>query len=123
MLNKTQLKERGLATAKKFLIQKGYEILDGNLESENFDLVVRDRNIVAFIKVSTRESNETGFPEDWFSRSACEREAEKWLINNTNDSDPTFRVRFDSISLLVISEHRAFLRHHLNVNASEEIAS
>lgn len=123
MLNKTQLKERGFNAAEKFLIQKGYEILDDNLESESFDLVARDQGIIAFIKVNTRESNETGFPEDWFSRSACEREAEKWLINNTNDSDPTFRVRFDSISLLVISEHRAFLRHHLNVNASEEIAS
>lgn len=123
MMNKNELKERGLIAAKKFLIAKDYEILDDNLESSIFDLVIRNNDIIAFVKVSTRESSETGFPEDWFSRCACEREAEKWLIRNTNDNDPTFRVRFDSISLLVLSEHRAFLRHHLNVNASEEIAS
>lgn len=123
MMNKNELKERGLMAAKKFLIAKDYEILDGNLESNIFDLVIRNNDIIAFVKVNTRESSETGFPEDWFSRCACEREAEKWLIRNMNDNDPTFRVRFDSISLLVLSEHRAFLRHHLNVNASEEIAS
>ena len=123
MMNKDELKERGLMAAKKFLITKDYEILDDNLESNIFDLVIRNNDIVAFVKVSTRESSEMGFPEDWFSSCACEREAEKWLIRNMNDNDPTFRVRFDSISLLVLSEHRAFLRHHLNVNASEEIAS
>lgn len=122
-MNNTELKERGLAATKKFLINKDYEILDEHLESEIFDLVIRNKDIVAFVKVSIREADETGFPEDWFSRSACEREAGKWLINNTKDNDPTFRVRFDSISLLVLSEHRAFLRHHLNVDASEEIAS
>lgn len=123
MMNKNELKDRGLMAAKKFLIAKDYEILDDNLESNIFDLVIRNNDIIAFVKVSTRESSETGFSEDWFSRRACEREAEKWLIRNMNDNDPTFRVRFDSISLLVLSEHRAFLRHHLNVNASEEIAS
>lgn len=122
-MNNTELKERGLVATKKFLINKDYEILDEHPESEIFDLVIRNKNVVAFVKVNIREATETGFPEDWFSRSACEREAEKWLINNTNDNDPTFRVRFDSISLLVLSEHRAFLRHHLNVDASEEIAS
>lgn len=123
MLNKTQLQERGFNAAKKFLIQKGYEILDDNLESEIFDLVARDCEIVSFIKINTRQADETGFPEDWFSRSACEREAEKWLIKNMNDNDPGFRVRFDSISLLILSEYRAFLRHHLNVVASEDVAS
>lgn len=123
MMNKNELKERGLVATKKFLVNKDYEILDENLESNIFDLVIRNTDTIAFVKVTTRESTETGFPEDWFSRCACEREAEKWLIRNMNDNDPTFRVRFDSISLLVLSEHRAFLRHHLNVNASEEIAS
>lgn len=68
----------------------------------------------AFVEVKTRSNAEKGFPAeavDAKKRERYERIAACYLATYENCD---IRVRFDVISILVLSENRAFLRFHKN---------
>ena len=111
----TTLQNRGINAAKKFLEHKGFELIDEDPLQDAIDLVARFDNILSIITVATRDASETGFPEENLARHSLEIAATQWLAEHEARIPSDIRVRFDSVSILVLSEPRAFLRLHTNV--------
>lgn len=111
-----ELGRRGERAAEKFLVRRGYDVVARNwtCPAGEADLVVRDESSIVFVEVKTRTSVEKGLPEEAVGRekrSKYERIAAFFL------SDYPYTdmfVRFDVISILVMHEDRAFVRHHIN---------
>ncbi len=115
-MSSKELGRRGEAAAVQFLKRRGLEILDTNWTcyAGEADIVALDEGVLCFIEVKTRSQVDKGFPAeavDEKKRDKYERIAACYL--QTYDHND-MRVRFDVISILVLSEHRAFLRFHVN---------
>lgn len=57
------------------------------------------------------------FPDEDIDRDSLERMTLAYLATNPDGSDCT--VRFDKLSILVIGESRALIRHHINAMSRE----
>ena len=116
----SELKEKAIKAAEKFLERRGYEVIESNWKSEggnSLDLVAREDDTVVFCDVSARDGFERGIPEsnDWASRERREIAAAAWLSEHCDDDTLVdLPIRFDSIAMMVIGENRALLRHHIN---------
>lgn len=110
------LGERGEEAAARFLEKQGYEILEQNWECRHgeADLIMCDEDTLVFVEVKTRSNCEKGLPEEAITKDKRTR-YEKIAVSYLKKSD--FRdiaIRFDVVSILVVSADRAFLRHHVN---------
>lgn len=111
-----ELGRRGEKAAVNFLKRQGYEILETNWScfAGEADIIAREGDVLCFVEVKTRSNTEHGFPSEAVNakkRDRYERIAACYL----KDYDTVdVSVRFDIISILVLSEHRAFLRFHIN---------
>lgn len=113
----TPLKSRALDATKSCLEKKGYEIVG----STDRGLVAVENGELVFVSVLVRMANKTkGFAEDLSNREKREIEACQWLAENPTIDPLPFR--FDEVSLIVVSDDRAILRHHINCLDSEEVA-
>ena len=66
------------------------------------------------VDVKARVGADKGFPIDTeASRERLESAAAQWLAEH-DDEPVDVSVRFDAISMMVIDDRRAFLRHHVN---------
>lgn len=111
-----ELGRRGEKAARLFLERRGHEILDINWTcfAGEVDIVSIDDDTLCFIEVKTRRGASAGFPEEAVTarkRSRYEKIAACYLKEH---DFADMRVRFDVISIMVIGEHRAFLRMHTN---------
>ena len=110
-----KMTDRAMAATRRYLELRGFDILDedwshGNdtadfiaIDGENGDLVV------VFAEASRNAG--TGFPDAETDRKAFERLAVAYLAE-TEYVDVV--VRLDVVSLLVIGEDRAMIRHYTN---------
>lgn len=111
---------RGEDAAARFLYRRGYDIIERNwtCAAGEADIVARDGESLVFVEVKTRSSTEKGLPSeavDTAKRSRYERIAALFL----RDYDVVdVSVRFDVVSLVVISPDRALVRHHINAFAA-----
>lgn len=125
----SELKQKAIKAADTFLTRRGYEVLETEWKSEDggaIDVVARDEDAIVFCDVEARRGVEKGMPSEGgeASRERMEINAAKWLGEHADDPDSTdVTVRFDHISMLVISEHRALLRHHINCFGSSLTAN
>lgn len=99
-----------------FLKRRDFEILEHDwfCSAGSVDLVCMDDETLVFIEVKVRSETSKGFPSDEVNqkkRDRYERIAASYLQQHTLTDT---RVRFDVVSLLVLGEDRAFLRHHVN---------
>ena len=98
------LQDRAVKAAARFLEVRGYETLATGWKSPEtrgaIDLVARDpeSDDLVFVDVSARPT--------------MELLAVSWLAEN--DFAESVGVRFDKISMIVVGEDRALLRHHIN---------
>ena len=78
------------------------------------DLVARDpeSDDLVFVDVSARPNSGAGFGDGRNDRETMELLAVSWLVEN--DFAESVGVRFDKISMIVVGEDRALLRHHIN---------
>lgn len=111
-----ELGARGELAAARFLKRRGYEILERNWTciAGEADIIARSGNYLCFIEVKTRTGTAKGFPAeavDSRKRDKYERIAACYLQDCNEDE---VRVRFDVISIIVLSENHAFLRFHKN---------
>ena len=116
--NHIDLGKKGERAASVFLQRRGYHLLEKNWWSPagEADLVVEDEETgtIVFVEVKTRSSVEKGFPEESVTlakRKKYEKIAAYWLKDN---AEGDISVRFDVISILVLGEGRAYVRHHIN---------
>jgi putative endonuclease len=81
------------------------------------DIIARDEETLVFCQVATRRASSKGFPEEVLStpaaRAKLEAVAITYLAEHPDSAE--YRFRFDSIALIVLSESRAAVRHHINV--------
>ncbi|WP_251179317.1 YraN family protein [Adlercreutzia agrestimuris] len=110
------LGKRGEDAAARFLERRGYEIVARNWTcyAGEADIIARDDDAVVFIEVKTRRNCDKGMPSEAVTREKRER-YERIALEYLKDcviSDAP--VRFDIVSIVVISDDRALVRHHIN---------
>ena len=104
--------EKCRKAVRKFLELRGCTVLE-ELEEGHLDIVFEDDGELVFA-ICTVGHGQFEDPDFDKLRTALEMEAIKWLSSAKNAmSDCLFR--FDSISIVVVSEDKALLRHHTNV--------
>lgn len=111
-----ELGRRGEDAAARYLERRGFEILERNwiCPYGEADIIAQDEGTLVFVEVKTRSNADKGLPEeavDEKKRDRYERIAAAFLAAyETVD----IAVRFDVVSILVIGNERALLRHHTN---------
>lgn len=111
---------RAVEVSVNFLTRKGYEILDRDWQADGaaIDIVAKDDEGIAFVAV-TATTGSQGFEEPKASRTSRELAAAQWLAANGGDL-ANVAVRFDDIAMVVVSDSRGILRHHINALGSLE---
>lgn len=115
------LGKRGELAAARFLERKGYEILETNWTciAGEADIIAMEDDTLCFIEVKTRSNAERGFPSEAVNAKKRERYERIAACYLTTCESCDVRVRFDVISILVLSHCRAFLRFHRNAFGTE----
>ena len=115
-----ELGRRGEEAAAKFLQRRGFEVVERNWKciAGEADIIALQDDTLCFVEVKTRSDVQKGFPSEAVNerkRDRYERIAACYLKEHVYDD---LRVRFDVISILVLNNDRAFLRHHVNAFGS-----
>ena len=113
----TEMNIRGMEAARCYLERRGYEVVDTDwsCRAGGIDIVAWDEGTLVFVEVKTRTNLDGGLPEEAIrpeKRQRLEITAAHYLQEHDFINIP---LRFDAISLLVISNDRAMIRHHINV--------
>ena len=108
--------EKVTHAAEMYLKRRDYEILDTDWRAPDgdsgFEIIAKDEDTLVFVTVIGRSGGDE-FPESRKDRRLCESLAAQYL-KDVPDDFVDIPFRFDVISLLVIAEHRALIRHHVN---------
>jgi putative endonuclease len=109
-----ELGRRGEAAAQAYLQRVGLAIADTNWRGRagELDIVAWDGPCLVICEVKTRRSVVAGTPEEAVTdakRRRLTRLARAWLAASGLEPD---EIRFDVVTVSVISEDRALLRHH-----------
>lgn len=120
----TNLRKRSMEAAERYLSRRGYDILetDWQCAAGTVDVIAKDEGSLVFAQVSCRRGAEKGFPSERIaSTSRAKREMMALSYLSTHEVvDVT--VRFDQLSLVVVDESRAMIRHHINCFSPSEDA-
>ena len=97
-----------------YLERRGFEILEDGWAhgGDVADFIARDVDDLVFVNCQITQNGGKGFPEEDADRAALERLAAAYLAEHLDSED--IRIRFDVVSMLIVGESRALLRHHLN---------
>jgi putative endonuclease len=113
-LDRKRLGERGEDAAAAYLERAGMTVIERNwrCSAGEVDIVALDDNAIVLVEVKTRRSVRSGTPEEAVTPAKCRRYAKLAVayIQSAGVADVT--IRFDVVTLLVIAEDRALLRHH-----------
>lgn len=108
--------EKAVEASARYCELKGYEVVEQNWSPEDSEesipLIAYDGDELAFIDVTVRSGFEGFVPESQTDREAMEILAAKYLAQT--DLESNVEIRFDIISLMVVREDRAMLKHHIN---------
>lgn len=111
--------ERGRIAASRFLECQGFTILEKEwfYNIYGVDIIAEEENQLVFIEVKTCSNSDMRLPEesvDNARRTKLEQCAAAFLSERDYAE---MSIRFDVMSILVIGDDRAFLRHHRNAYA------
>lgn len=100
MISNKEVGKKGEDEAVKYLLEKGFEILERNFRFGRYeiDIIARYKNLLVFLEVKIRSSNLFGYPETFVSDSQVERildTAEEYQHKTNWSGD----IRFDIISI------------------------
>ena len=108
--------EKAVQASARYCELKGYEIVEQNWSPEGSDesipLIAYEDDVLVFIDVTAKNGFEGFVPESETDREAMEALAARYLAQAELESN--VEVRFDIISMMVIGESRAMLKHHIN---------
>lgn len=122
-----EFKTKALTAAERFLEHRGYALIESApaLQGGNLtDIVANDGNALVFVEVLAKDNADTGFPEELDSeriREAKEMEAIRWL-ERQDGRYCDMEIRFDVVSLAILSPDRALIRHHINAMTESALA-
>ena len=116
-MNKEELHRRAVKAATQSILRRGYEVIDADWESvcgNRVDLVAEDRRSLWQRRAGLHRSHRIRRSGKWLPRRQPQPGSAEWLAASS-PADGDLKVRFDTISLIVLNEQRAFMRHHTNV--------
>ena len=113
-MDRNELGRRGEEAAATYLERVGFTVLDTNWRTKagEVDIVARDGDTLVLVEVKTRRTLTKGTPEDAVSvtkQRRIGRLASAYLQRMEAEPDS---VRFDVVTIYVLGEDRALLRHH-----------
>lgn len=108
------INEKAMKAIGTYLERRGFEILENGWAhgTDSVDFIAREDGDLVFVIAEIIEDRGDGFPEEKVDRAALEKVATAYLANSDGNADCA--IRFDFVSMLVIGDSRAFLRHHRN---------
>jgi len=114
MTDRKALGNRGEDAAAAYLERIGFTIVDRNWRAKagEIDIVALDGSTLVLCEVKTRKTVRAGTPEEAVTpakQRRYKRLAEAYIQAAGVEPETT---RFDVISILVIGDDRALLRHH-----------
>lgn len=94
-----------------YLTRRGYDILEQNWThgKDSIDFIAREDNELVFVTVKIKDGG-IDFPTEKTNRKSLERVAAAYLAANLDT--PEGSVRFDVVSMLILGETKALIRHH-----------
>ncbi len=113
-MNRAEIGRRGEDAAARYLERAGLHVVHRNwrVSRGELDIVALDGQELVFVEVKTRTSTAAGTPDEAVTpakQRRLARLAEAYIASTGEDAPP---VRFDVISIQLIGEDRALLRHH-----------
>lgn len=106
------LESRAMAAAGHYLRRRGYEI--EHVDDLGMMIVAWDDCDLVIADISISSESGCGFP-DGRDRRAMEGYALSWLSTHEIGSD--FRVRFDSVCMVVVGSDKAMIRHEIGADS------
>lgn len=115
-LSKKELGRKGERAAVRFLKNRGFEILETNWVcfAGEADIIALDGSTLCFVEVKTRTGVQKGFPSEAVNAKKRDRYEKIAVCYLQTYHETELYVRFDVISILVLSDNHAFLRLHTN---------
>jgi putative endonuclease len=109
-----RLGERGEDAAAAYLERAGMTIVERNWRcpAGEIDIVALDDRTIVLCEVKTRRTAAKGSPEEAITPAKRRRYAKLAAAYLQSSGIEPVNVRFDVVTLLVIAEDRALLRHH-----------
>jgi putative endonuclease len=113
-LDRKRLGERGEDAAAAFLERTGMTVVERNwrCSAGEIDIVALDQDAIVLVEVKTRRTVAKGTPEEAVTPAKQRRYAKLAAAYLQSAGVSDVPVRFDVITLLVVAEDRALLRHH-----------
>ncbi len=108
------INEKAMRGIEKYLERRGMDIVERGWAhgKDKIDFVVRDDEDLVFVAAQIRENDGNGIQGSEPERKAFEKVAAAYLAEHLDT--PEGVVRFDVVSMLILSESRALIRHHVN---------
>lgn len=99
---------------RSYLERRGFEIIEERWAhgGDTIDFIANEEDDLVFISCQFRRNSGEGFPEEVLDRGSLERLAAAYLAEHLDSVDCA--VRFDLVSMLILGDDRALLRHHRN---------
>jgi putative endonuclease len=113
-VDRKELGRRGEEAAGAYLERIGFGILETNWRTKagEVDIVARDGETLVLVEVKTRRSFKAGTPEESVSPTKQRRLGRLAAAYLQKLGDEPGGVRFDVVTIYVLGEDRALLRHH-----------
>lgn len=104
---KKEIGARGEETAAKYLVKKGYKIIERNYYTRygELDIICQLGNILVFVEVKTRTSIKYGLPQEAITGRKIEHLRKAALIYLNSCNHRYDEIRFDVIAILVKGEN------------------
>ncbi|MCX8007739.1 MAG: YraN family protein [Coriobacteriia bacterium] len=112
-MDRHDLARRGEDAAAAFLERVGMTVVERNwrCQAGEADIIATDGDQLVIVEVKTRRSERTGSPEEAVTPTKQRRIARIAKAYAAVNGLTPQRVRFDVITIRVLSEDRALLRH------------
>jgi putative endonuclease len=114
----------GEEIAKKFLLEKGFEIIEQNysIDMGEIDIIALDNNWLVFVEVKLKVGDRFGTPEEMISKGKIwqiRRVAEMWLLNNEKMRRKYPQQRIDAVCIVTDSDYNVLsLKYYDNLQES-----
>jgi len=106
MVKLNTIGSKGEEIAVKFLLNKGYAILERNWRNgqKEIDIIALHKDVVVFLEVKTRANFDFGFPEEAVTKKKqrfLKQAAEAYIAANPQ----YLQIQFDIISIVMVGDN------------------
>jgi putative endonuclease len=108
------IQSKAMQGIERFLERRGMEIIERGWAhgKDKVDFIADDEGDLVFISCTIRTNDGNGLDDEEPNRKRFERIASTYLAEHLDLPEST--IRHDIVSMLVLSENRALIRHHRN---------